>query len=1051
MSKQILVNFSHYETRVATLENGEIRSLHIEREEDKNVVGNVYLGVVKRVLPGMQAAFLELGLERTAFLYVDDIIDQPLGGDVDILEDDTDATTGEVSTTPSELSTEDDGEPLKESYDEEVQAEESSRQKWERDVTEVSPKGPITVEARSQEKPPVIGEEDQETEAFLEKSPEERAEELNEKTDEEDDEDEDEDDEGDDDDTLFDSEDTEDSSDDDVDDEEDVDVDDEELNGESEPEIKPSVKSVEVASEKIKTEPVSEVPVAVILKTPEGETSKETAIASTTVPTTETQNQITNEMPSQNKPTQVEGRVERPRDDRGGNRSSHSRGSSGGEPRRHSSQQDRNRGRGSYENRDRQGQNQNQGQNDRNQNREDRPRDVNRNRDNYYQEENRGREDRSRQESGRYQSDSNQSYSNQNRDLDRDRDRNYDRNRNASHEGDRNSNYNRDRNYDRGQEGSRETRDRDSGSSDRDRGDRNYNDSDRDRNYDRGQEGPRENHDRDSGSSDRDRGDRNYNDSDRDRNYDRGQEGPREARERDSGSSNRDRGDRNSGNSERDRNYDRPQEGPRENRDRDSGSSDRDRGERTPSGPDRERGSQEGGDKGRQARGPARAPRPRNDRGGRDRNDGGRRSPRKPHHHGGRGRPTQRFQKKRPRGSANIQDLLKEGQEILVQVAKAPIGTKGARLTTHISLPGRNLVLMPTGKHLGISRRIESDRERRRLRDIFTKRLRPKDVGFIIRTVAQGKSFRDLKADAEYLLKTWARIKRDSKKKRAPALIHEDLSLSMRAVRDFFTEEVDSFVIDNAEEHENVLQFIDQFMPQLKNTVKLFKGPVQLFEHYGIEAEISRALNKKVWLKSGGYLLFDQSEALTAIDVNTGRYVGSKSLEETILKTNLEAVKEIAYQLRIRNIGGIIILDLIDMESMDNREKVYQALQQALSEDKSRTNILKISELGLVEMTRKRTNEDLIRYLTQACSYCEGRGYHKSQRTLCFEIFREIEKEAISNTKTIVVFASPIVVARMMKEEKKHVALLEERFGKTILVKEDPAFHVEQYEVFGKH
>ncbi|MBM4317152.1 MAG: Rne/Rng family ribonuclease [Deltaproteobacteria bacterium] len=398
-----------------------------------------------------------------------------------------------------------------------------------------------------------------------------------------------------------------------------------------------------------------------------------------------------------------------------------------------------------------------------------------------------------------------------------------------------------------------------------------------------------------------------------------------------------------------------------------------------------------------------------------------------------------------------MQDLLKEGQEILVQVAKAPIGTKGARLTTHISLPGRNLVLMPTVKHLGISRRIESDKERRRLRDIFTKRLRPKDAGFIIRTVAEGKSFRDLKADAEYLLKTWARIKRDSKKKRAPALIHEDLSLSMRAVRDFFTEEVDSFVIDNHEEHENVIQFIEQFMPQLKSAVKLFKGPSQLFEHYGIEAEISRALNKKVWLKSGGYLLFDQSEALTAIDVNTGRYVGSKSLEETILKTNLEAVKEIAYQLRIRNVGGIIILDLIDMESMENREKVYQALQEALSEDKSRTNILKISELGLVEMTRKRTHEDLIRYLTEACSVCEGRGYHKSRRTVCFEIFREIEKEALSNTKNIVVFAAPSVVARMMSEEKKHVRMLEERFGKKITVKPDPAFHVEQYEVFGKH
>jgi ribonuclease G len=417
------------------------------------------------------------------------------------------------------------------------------------------------------------------------------------------------------------------------------------------------------------------------------------------------------------------------------------------------------------------------------------------------------------------------------------------------------------------------------------------------------------------------------------------------------------------------------------------------------------------------------------------------------------GRPPQRrgrFSNRRPRGSANIQDLLKEGQEILVQVAKAPIGTKGARLTTHISLPGRNLVLMPTVKHLGISRRIGSDRERRRLRDIFTKKIRPKDVGFIVRTVAENKSYRDIRADADYLLRLWDQINHDSKTKRAPALIHEDLSLGMRAVRDFFTEDVDSFIVDNSHEYDNVLDFVGEFMPRLKDRVKLFKGPSQLFEHYGIEAEISRALGKKVWLKSGGYLLIDQSEALTAIDVNTGRYVGSKSLEETILKTNLEAVKEIAYQLRIRNVGGIIIIDLIDMESHDNREKVYQALSEALGEDRAKTNILKISELGLVEMTRKRTHEDLVRYLTESCSHCDGRGYHKSRRTVCFEIFREIEKEGLSNNKNILVFAHPNVVTRMTVEEKEHVKILEQRFEKGIVVNADPNFHMEQYEVYGR-
>lgn len=406
---------------------------------------------------------------------------------------------------------------------------------------------------------------------------------------------------------------------------------------------------------------------------------------------------------------------------------------------------------------------------------------------------------------------------------------------------------------------------------------------------------------------------------------------------------------------------------------------------------------------------------------------------------------------RRERRSAEIQSLLKEGQEILVQVAKAPIGTKGARLTTHISLPGRNLVLMPTVRHLGISRKIDGDRERRRLRDIFTKRIQLRDFGFIIRTVAAGKSFRELRADAEYLINLWSKIQENTRKKKAPSLIHEDLSLALRSVRDLFTDDVDSFIIDNSEDHEAVLDFISQFSPKLKGRVKLFRGPSQLFEHYGIEAEISRALGKKVWLKSGGYLIIDQSDALTAIDVNTGRYVGSKNLEETILKTNLEAVKEISYQLRLRNVGGIIIVDLIDMENPKNKRIVFDALQSALAEDRARTNILKISELGLVEMTRKRTHEDLVRYLTEGCHYCEGRGYHKSQRTIAYEIFREIEKEAIATSlATIVVFANSDVVRCISERERAHLKKLEERFTKKILVKPDTSFHIEQYEVFSK-
>jgi ribonuclease G len=299
-------------------------------------------------------------------------------------------------------------------------------------------------------------------------------------------------------------------------------------------------------------------------------------------------------------------------------------------------------------------------------------------------------------------------------------------------------------------------------------------------------------------------------------------------------------------------------------------------------------------------------------------------------------------------------------------------------------------------------------------------------------------------------MKLWARVKKESKRLKAPALIHEDLSLTLRSVRDLLTDDIDQFVIDDRDEHDRILRFIGQFMPRLKSRVKLFEGPENIFGHYGIENEISRALGKKVWLKSGGYLLIDQSEALTAIDVNTGRYVGSKSLEETILRTNLEAVKEIAYQLRIRNVGGIIIIDLIDMESGENRAKVFNTLQDALLEDKAKTNILKISELGLIEMTRKRTHEDLLRYLTEACSYCDGRGYHKSKRTVSFEIFREVEKEALLNNKSIVVFTSPKVFEKLTHEEAHQVKFLEEKFSKAIHIKVDPSFHIEQYEVFGR-
>ncbi|MBI5967407.1 MAG: Rne/Rng family ribonuclease, partial [Deltaproteobacteria bacterium] len=309
-----------------------------------------------------------------------------------------------------------------------------------------------------------------------------------------------------------------------------------------------------------------------------------------------------------------------------------------------------------------------------------------------------------------------------------------------------------------------------------------------------------------------------------------------------------------------------------------------------------------------------------------------------------------------------IEDLLHEGQEILVQVSKEPLGSKGARITSHISLPGRHLVLMPMVDNIGVSRRIENEAERRRLREII-QRIKPADCGLIVRTASEGKGEADLYQDLDFLLKMWNNVQKRKAASPVPSLVHKDLDITLRAIRDLFTQEVERVVIDSPEEYRKILDFCETFIPQLKSSVELYEKEEPLLDYYGIEMEISRALGRRVWLKSGGYIVIDMTEALTVIDVNTGRFVGKRNLEDTILKTNLEAVKEIAYQLRLRNIGGIIIIDFIDMEKVSSREKVFQALMEALKKDKSKTNILKISELGLVEMTRKRTRESLGRIL----------------------------------------------------------------------------------------
>jgi len=398
--------------------------------------------------------------------------------------------------------------------------------------------------------------------------------------------------------------------------------------------------------------------------------------------------------------------------------------------------------------------------------------------------------------------------------------------------------------------------------------------------------------------------------------------------------------------------------------------------------------------------------------------------------------------------SLQIEDLLHEGQNIMIQIAKEPLGSKGARLTSHISLPGRHLVLMPTVNHIGISRRIEDQEERERLKGIIRK-IRPGPLGFIVRTVAEDSTEKKLAAEMGFLLKLWDNIQGKMEKGTSPSLLYKDLSISLRAVRDLFTKEVDRLIIDSDEEYENIVEFIDTFDPTLKYSVELYEGADPIFDVFGIEIEISRALGSKVWLKSGGYIDIELTEALTAVDVNTGSYVGKRNLEETILKTNLEAVKEIAYQLRFRNIGGLIVIDFIDMEKTSNRERVSMALKEALSRDKAKTNILPISDLGLIEMTRKRTRASLNRLLSNSCFYCEGRGTLKSATTICYEIFRDLERE-YSNPEEegrVYIVVNPEIEAVLREDEQKAIIDLEKRIGKGIVIIGKKNFHVEQYEI----
>ncbi|WP_163865253.1 Rne/Rng family ribonuclease [Myxococcus eversor] len=407
-------------------------------------------------------------------------------------------------------------------------------------------------------------------------------------------------------------------------------------------------------------------------------------------------------------------------------------------------------------------------------------------------------------------------------------------------------------------------------------------------------------------------------------------------------------------------------------------------------------------------------------------------------------------EKVKQRRTDKIEDLLKVGQEVVVQISKDPIGTKGARLTSHISIPGRQLVFMPTVDHVGISRRISNEKERRRLREIVD-RLRPPGTGFIVRTVAENVPQEKLESDIRFLIEVWNQVVRKNEKRGGPGILHPDLDLILRATRDLFAHDVEKLVVDDREEYERILGFVTAQDPALRDRVALHEGDDTVFDAYGIEQELQRATQRKVWLKSGGYLIIDQAEALTAIDVNSGRYVGKKSLEETITKINVEAAKEIVYQLRLRNIGGIIICDFIDMEKAQNRDKVFKSLQEALGRDKAKTNVLRISELGLVEMTRKRVRESIGRVLHEDCPYCDGNGFVKTATTVAYEIFREIRREAPGYKDSTLVINCNAEVARLLQgEERNELRHLMDRYNKSIQVKAQQNYHREQYDIYGR-
>ena len=400
-----------------------------------------------------------------------------------------------------------------------------------------------------------------------------------------------------------------------------------------------------------------------------------------------------------------------------------------------------------------------------------------------------------------------------------------------------------------------------------------------------------------------------------------------------------------------------------------------------------------------------------------------------------------------------IEELLKEGQDVIVQVAKEPLGTKGARLTCHVTLPGRFLVFMPTVDHIGISRKIDSREERSRLRGIV-KEFRDQhsfNGGVIIRTAASGRSKDDILADLNYFYKIWVDMRQRGEQRRSPVTVYQEPSLVAKLLRDLLTDDYSAIRIDNPLEYQRALEFIGRIMPDLARSVKRYDKDFPIFEEYGVQAELDKALRSKVWLKSGGSIVINQTEALVAIDVNTGRYVGKKTagrLEDTIIKTNLEAAKEIVRQIRLRDLGGIIVCDFIDMEEKKNRQKVFQAVEQELRKDRAPSKALQVSDFGLVIVTRKRVKQSLERVLTEPCPYCSGAGTIKSSATVCYEILSEVRKVGSDlDGPGVLLRVNPDIARALQEEERGVLKDLKNMLQRDVIVKPDVHLHHEQFDV----